>query len=388
MRAGWVLMFAMGCASNAPAGDDDEGGPDAAVPVEVADAATEPDPVIYPVPDWTTGTPAEHGLDVARLDEAAAVAEGNGSYCLLVIRHGRLVYERYFGGTDAGTQHKSWSLAKSYTGTLVGIAVDRGDLQLDQPVQDHIATWPGTGREAITVRHLISMTSGLEWSAFQDYVQMALFADDHTAFAEELAADQPAGSEWVYHNGGVQLLEPVFRDATGGTIEAYAQEHLWGPLGMTATWAHDPAGNATPYANVLASCRDHARLGYLYLHRGRWNGQQILSESWVAQATAPSQDFNRAYGYLFWLNGQTPAIDAMNNAWDGVMSPVSPPDLFAAHGFGVQFIDVIPSLDMVVVRFGEDPASGLDIGALTSDAHFGKHEDIMAPVFGAVIDGD
>ncbi|HTM21035.1 MAG TPA: serine hydrolase, partial [Kofleriaceae bacterium] len=218
-------------------------------------------------------------------------------------------------------------------------------------------------------------------------VEMALFAEDHTAFAIDLPADQPIGSAWTYHNDGVQLLEPVMRAATGMSIEDYAQQHLWGPLGMSgATWAHDPSGNPTTYANVLATCRDHARLGYLYLHHGRWNGEQLVSSEWIAQALTPSQEYNRAYGYLFWLNGETPAVDAMNEPWDDRMVPDAPPDLFAAHGFGNQFIDVIPSLDLVVVRFGEDPATGFDLGALTSDAQMGKERDILQPVLQAVRD--
>src|SRR6185369_4360917 len=133
------------------------------------------------IPDWPIGSPAAAGLDAAKLDEAATVAEANGSYCLLVIRHGALVYERYFAGTDASTPHKSWSLAKSYSGTLVGIAIDRGELSgLDAHVADYIPELKGTDRQSLTVRDLVTMTSGLQWSAFQDYVAMATLAQDDT----------------------------------------------------------------------------------------------------------------------------------------------------------------------------------------------------------------
>jgi CubicO group peptidase (beta-lactamase class C family) len=342
-------------------------------------------PVPYPSPDWPIGTPASVGLDATKLDEAASVAEGDGSYCLLVIRHGLLVYERYFAGTDATTPHKSWSLAKSYSGTLVGIAIDRGEIHgLDDSIADYVPEWQGTDRAAIKVRDLVSMTSGLQWSAFQDYVQMATLASDDTQFALGLPLTDPPGSKWIYHNGAVQLLEPLFRNATGLTIEQYATQHLWSKIGMSASWAHDPAGHPTPYANVLASCRDHARLGYLYLHGGRWAGQQVVSSSWVTQALTPSQLWNRAYGFLFWLNGETPAIDAMMEAWPDNMVPFAPRDLFAARGFGNQFVDVIPSLDLEVVRFGTDPLSG-NLADLATDARFTKHDEILQPVLASVI---
>jgi CubicO group peptidase (beta-lactamase class C family) len=332
--------------------------------------------------DWPSALPQDVALDSAKLDEAAQVAEGDGSYCLLVIRHGKLAYERYFNGSDANTPHKSWSLAKSYSSTLVGIAIDRGDLKIDDDVATHVPDWLGSPRQSITVRDLVSMTSGLQWSAFQDYVEMATLAPDRTQFAIGLPSSDPAGSKWIYHNGAVQMLEPIFRQATGMTIENYAQKYLWSKIGMAATWDHDLAGHPTPYANVLATCRDHARLGYLYLHHGRWGQEQVVSASWVAQATTPSQSFNRAYGYLFWLNGETPAMDAMMQPWPDRPVPFAPTDMFAARGFGNQFIDVIPSLDLIVVRFGVDPLN--DLGSLATDARFEKHDEILRPILEAV----
>ncbi|HZS36725.1 MAG TPA: serine hydrolase domain-containing protein [Polyangia bacterium] len=387
-----VLALALSCAGcarlSAPSAASDAKPPVRAQPNESPFGAgiTLPPPVPYPSPDWPTGTPADAGLDSTKLDQAASIAEANGSYCLLIIRHGALVYERYFAGTDASTPHKSWSLAKSYSGTLVGIAIDRGDIKsLDDAVADYVPELVGTDRASITVRDLVSMTSGLQWSAFQDYVAMAALAPDDTKFALGLALSDPPGSKWIYHNGAVQLLEPLFRGATGLSIEQYAAQHLWSKIGMSATWAHDLAGHPTPYANVLATCRDHARLGYLYLHGGRWRSEQVIAPTWIAQALAPSQPFNRAYGFLFWLNRETPAVDAMMNPWPDRMSPIAPKDLFAARGFGNQFVDVIPSLDLLVIRFGTDPLTNADVGALIDDARFTKHDDILAPVLDAVV---
>ncbi len=348
-------------------------------------AGTEPVPTPYPAPNWPAGSPADQGLDAAALVTAGGVAEKLDSYCLLVIRNGILVSEQYFNDANLASMHPSWSIAKSYSSALVGIAIQRGDIQsLKQSVADFIPTWKSDERAKITIGHLVSMTSGLKWSAFSDYVSMATFAQDHSKFATALSADTTPGNAWVYHNGGVQLLEPVFQAATGMSIEQYADLHLWKKLGMTASWGKDPSGNATPYANVLATCRDHARLGYLYLHGGKWKQEQVVPIAWVKATTSPSQPHNRAYGYLWWLNEQQPALDAMMTPFSGRMSPVAPPDMFAARGFGNQFIDVIPSLDMVVVRFGKDPVGKIDLGAIANDQRFAKHDQIMDAVLAAV----
>ncbi|HMR07462.1 MAG TPA: serine hydrolase [Polyangiaceae bacterium] len=340
---------------------------------------------VYPDPDWASGSATDHGLDPALLLAAGSVAESLDSYCLLVIRHGVLVSEQYFHDADATSAHPSWSIAKSYASALVGIAIERGEIQsLDQPVADFIPEWKSDARKDIRISHVVTMTSGLKWSAFSDYVSMATFAQNHSAFAEALSADTLPGSEWVYHNGGVQLLEPIFRAATGMSIESYAEKHLWKKLGVSASWGRDPAGNPTPYANVFASCRDHARLGYLYLRGGKWKQDAVLPAAWVKASTAPSQAHNRAYGYLWWLNAEQPAMDAMMAPFPGRMSPDAPTDLFAARGFGNQFIDVIPSLDMVVVRFGKDPTGKLDLAAYANDQRFEKHEQILGAVLSAV----
>jgi CubicO group peptidase (beta-lactamase class C family) len=352
----------------------------------------EPAPALrsvrYPALDWETAPPESQGMDSVSLDWAGQVAGQEDSFCLLVIRRGVLVYEQYFNGATAQTAHPSWSIAKSYTSTVFGVAVGRGDIpSLDVSASDYVPEWKNTPRAAITIRQLLSMQSGLHWSLTEDYVGLAVFSQDNSKDSVARPLQNAPGTKWVYNNGGVQVLERVFKNATGQTLEQYAQAHLWSPLGMTANWKKDGAGNPTAYANVLATCRDHARLGYLYLRRGTWAGQRLLSERWVKEALTPSQAMNRAYGYLFWLNGETPAVNAMGNPWPGMMAPFAPKDLFAARGFGNQFIDVIPSLDLVVVRFGKDPTNGgLDVAKLMDDSEFGTHEKILAPVLLAVED--
>lgn len=346
--------------------------------------------IVYPDPEWQTGDPTEHGIDPAALAAAAAGAEAHDSHCLIVVRHGVILAEHYWKGKDASSTDKSFSVAKSYTSALVGIAIANGDIEsLDQSAADFIPEWQGTEHEGITIRHLLSMTGGLEWNVFSDYVQMATFSSNHSAFAVGLDQQETPGSKWQYHNGGVQIFEPIFRAATGMTIEAYAEEHLWARIGAEPHWNHDPSQNPTTYAHVLATCRDHARFGYLYLRGGAWSDGQVVPADHVAASITPSQEQNRAYGYLWWLNGQMPAIDPFGQEKEGTIAPFAPADLFAARGFGDQFIDVIPSLDLVVVRIGPDPIGfNFDWGQLQQDeSQSGTHEAILQPIL-AGITGD
>ena len=369
----------------------DDATDDAAAP-QAPDAAADSAPtVLYPDPEWPTGTPESQGLDGAALAVAADAADAANSYCLLVIRHGVLVSEHYFHGADATTTPNSWSIAKSYTSTTVGIAIGAHDLPaLDTAVASFIPSWTATSRAPITLRNLVTMTSGLAWSIFSDYIEMAELAPDKSAFAVGVAANDPPGSTWVYNNSAVQVIEPLFRAATGTSIEAYAHDHLWSKIGMTATWGHDLLGHSTTYANVLATCRDHARLGYLYLHGGRWKTEQVVPAEWVTAATTPSQPYNRGYGYLFWLNGQGPTITSTGAQHAEELYTYAPADLFAARGFGGQFIDVIPSLDMVVVRFGTDPTALTStnptdiVTALLEEETADIHRSILVPILAAV----
>ena len=383
-----LVLLGCGAGQQMTAGDDanvvDAGHADAIVPSDPVEASSDAAVVPYPDPDWSTDTPQSQGLDPSSLAAADAVAGAHNSYCLLVIRHGVLVWESYFNGHNATSTDGSWSIAKSYSSAVTGIALDRGDIgSLNDSVAKYVPSWKPKSNAAITVRDLVSMTSGLHWDVFGDYVAMAELAPDKTGYAVGLSIDAAPGAAWTYNNSAVQVLEQVIRTATTKSMDVYAQDHLWSKIGSKARWAHDLAGHPTAYANVLATCRDHARLGYLYLHGGRWKDEQVISSSWVTASITPSQSMNRAYGYLWWLNGGTPAMNAMKESWPGQMVAGAPADLFAARGFGNQFIDVIPSLDLIVVRFGADPVAKFDLATLTADSRFELHDKILAPILTA-----
>lgn len=316
-----------------------------------------------PGASWPRVSPASVGLDPAKLEEIAAQARRGKSYCLVVVRDGKLAGEWYFGGTGPSTSRNVFSVTKSFASTLVGIAQDDGDLRVGDRASRWIRRWTGTASEAVTIRNLLSMDSGRQWSFFTDYLQL-LAASDRTAFATGLGQSSRPGATWRYNNAAVQTLEPILRSATGEDVAAFAKRRLFEPLGMARTRVtRDPAGNPQLFQGLESTCRDLARFGVLILNDGKWGSKRIVSRRWVEQATGrPSTSLNAAYGYLWWLNrygtlaspsAATSATGAREaDARKGRLVPGAPADMVWALGLGNQLIQVDPGSRTVVVRLG------------------------------------
>jgi CubicO group peptidase (beta-lactamase class C family) len=351
---------------------------------------------VYPVPTWPSALPEHHGFDPALLADAADYASEHKSNCLLVVRHGQLVGEWYWQDTEPTTLVKNWSVAKAYTSTVVGLAIDRGDLEgLHQPAADWIPSWQDDDHAAITVGDLLSMSSGLLFDIIADNVTMPL-ADDMSALAIAAPVANPPGAVWEYNNHSVQALEPVLRAATGQAADAYANQHLFEPLGMYVEWKRDAVGQPALYMNANASCRDQARLGLLYLRRGCWDGERVLSEAWIDEATSPSTSQNRGYGRYWWLSGEDPTLDSVTFEAKGPdgLHGYAPDDAFCAVGLGSQVIEVVPSLDLVVVRMGTAPHDDLEawldplglIEEVMSDGEQLVHNGVLERVLAAIVE--
>ena len=298
----------------------------------------------YPSPEWPVGAPEDHGFDAAALESAAAHAQLVQSQCLLVVRHGAIVFERYWMDTDEATKNKSWSVAKSYTSAIVGIALAKGDLgDLDDSVAEYLPELAGSAKESVTLRHLLTMTAGIYADLIDDMVGL-FTAPDMTDKALAIELSGEPGATWQYANAAVQMFEPIFRAAVGVSADEYAHEHLFERIGMDAEWNKDMAGNPSLYMNVLASCRDHAKFGYLYLRDGCWDREQIVPKAWVVESTEPSTELNRGYGYYWWLSGGEPTLDFIDSTplARGTLHPGGPDDSFCAVGLGSQVIEVVP----------------------------------------------
>ena len=358
-HAAWVALVVAALIAGACA--DDSGSPedtasDGTAPVETtapptaAPPTTEPvDDRAWPTADWGQVEPEDAGIDPVVLDEVVNLVEASGSDCLVVSRDGQLVGEWFWNETGPDFEREAWSVTKSITATLVGIAQHQGHLDIDQPASDFIHEWEGTDSEDVTIRNLLSNDSGRFHTFEVDYLDMARDADDKTTFAIELDQEHEIGTHWVYNNAAIQVLEAVLERATGTDVGTFAREHLFEPLGMSTTIATDPAGNTLTFMGAQMSCRDMARFGLLNLRAGEWDGEEIVPADFVAEATRPSTELNPGYGLLWWLFG-TDTDELVETAPGQDAIPGGEPRAYAALGLGGQIVVVIPEHDLVVTR--------------------------------------
>jgi CubicO group peptidase (beta-lactamase class C family) len=341
----WLVAACVLLLASCNGGDEDGGTPVAptAPPETTAPAAED---IVWPTRDWEVSTPEEQGMDSARLEGVADYCEKHGCRAVVIARRGRLVWERYWGGWDKDSTQNGWSIAKSFTSALVGIAIAEGHIEsIDQSAADFIEEWQGTEKAKVTLRHLLSLTSGLGWHeayAGESDVSKMFTASDQVAYVVERPLAHEPGMRFQYSTGDPELCSRILRVATGVEAKEYAQEKLFDVLGMPrTTWPTDAEGQTMTYCCVTTTAREFAKFGYLYLRGGRWEDQQVVPEEWVRESTQPSQDMFTQYGYLWWLPDFTDV----------------PPDTFEARGIQAKHLYVIPSLDIVAVRLGEgDPA--------------------------------
>lgn len=293
----------------------------------------------WPTHGWRPGKPAAFGLSQPRLAEARTFSEDKATDALLVIRHGYIVAEWYFEGYKRGQLHESTSMAKSVTSILVGIALDEGKIRsVGQPAAEYFPEWlqAADPHNRISIVHLLSMTSGLNWDSQEDTQRMKA-GSNWLSYALERPVAVSPGTRWLYSNGDATLLSGIVRKATGASLFDYGREKLFRPLNLRRIkWGHDGSGTTDGGSGIEATARDYSKIGLLYLKRGRWEKQQIVSESWVNLSTRTSP-VAKDYAYLWWRFPEGPP--ALENA-------------FYAHGARGQYLLVIPKLDMVVTRLG------------------------------------
>lgn len=314
------------------------------------------------VDGWPTASPAALGLRPTRLATLAREARRADSTCYAVVRRGRLARD-WNWGTPRTMPREAFSVTKSVTSALVGIAVRDGSLRLGDRVARYVPQWRGTPSSGVTVRNLLSNDSGRYWSIDSDYGALVR-ARNRTAYAVGLPQQHAPGSAWAYNNAAIQVLEAVLRRATGTPVDRFAARRLFAPLGMTHTrMVRDASGRSTTtFFGLQTTCLDLARLGTLYLGQGAVAGRRILSRGYVRQSVgSPSTPHNAAYGYLWWLNrpgplrGATDAVDAAGqpvSPVSGQLAPQAPASTYAALGLGGQVLLVDPRSRTVVVRLG------------------------------------
>jgi len=338
---------------------------DAAVPTDDQPAAA----LLREIAGPAVVAPATPQL-AAALDRAFAEPDAppfRHTRAIVIVKDGRIVAERYAEGFGVDTPLLGFSATKSVVSALIGILVRERKLARDAPAP--IAAWQGEGdpRHAITVDQLLRHTAGLALgsslqantgSALEPVNRMKFVEDDMAACAESAALETAPGGTWNYHDGNYLVLSQLIRDATGGRpadVLRFAQRELFAPLGMNhVTLQFDGAGTLEGSSQMLASARDWARFGQLYLNDGVVGGKRILPVGWVNYSAAPTPGAFVGYGAGFWTNlgDSKGAAYRIQQGW--------PRDALFAKGSIGQYVIVIPSEHLVIVRFGRTANWPLD----------------------------
>jgi CubicO group peptidase (beta-lactamase class C family) len=253
----------------------------------------------------------------------------------------------YYHGTDL---HSMQSVSKTVSSVIIGIAVTRGDFKasLDTPILKYFdeskVKNADDRKRRITLRHVLTMTTGLDWNeeiAYDDPKNDASVmeaTDDWVQYVIDRPMAQEPGKVFNYSSGVSELLPYIFEKETGQDIEKYGEKYLFAPLGMEHYWKRSPLGVVDSEGGLFLKNSDLAKIGYLYLHNGEWDGKQIVSKDWVKQSLAPSTDAEEGfkYGFKWWL---LPRTDRQGYVW-------------MALGFGGQRLMVFPEEEMIAVFTG------------------------------------
>lgn len=263
-----------------------------------------------------TARPLPSGPPLALSVDVDAYMNAQRSAALLVLHKGQLRLERYGLDFDATGRWTSFSVAKSFTSTLVGAAVRDGHIRsLDDKVTDYLPQMKGSAYEQVSVRQLLTMTSGVRWN--EDYADpnsdVARFNNHQpeegvetlVSYLRRLPREVPAGTRWLYSTGETNLVGVLIGEATKKPLATYLSEKVWGPAGMEqqATWILSRTGREISGCCLQAATRDFARYGLFILDGAKVNGQSIVPDGWLAEATRQQADIGtpgRGYGYQWW----------------------------------------------------------------------------------------
>ncbi|MBS1601205.1 MAG: serine hydrolase [Bacteroidetes bacterium] len=302
--------------------------------------------------DWPTGDRGceGDGVDTAKMNAAVSLAYGgSGTRAVVVVYHGKIVGERYAPGFDRHTRLAGWSMAKGVTSAMVGILVGQHRLDVGGPAP--VEEWRKDDRRRITVEDLLHMKSGLSWwelyAGPADATRMLFEEADMGKFAERSALRHLPGGVFNYSSGTANILSSIIRSKTGIGYYRWPYEQLFYKIGMySAVLEPDAGGTFVGSSYCYATARDWARFGLLYLRDGVWGGQRVLPAGWVSYTRKGD-----GYGAMWWLNT------------GGRRFPGVPEDCYSCEGYEGQYVWVIPSRDLVVVRLAMEHGARLNGGA-------------------------
>jgi CubicO group peptidase (beta-lactamase class C family) len=318
---------------------------------------------------WDTVSPASLGWCEAEIDTLIDYLDSQDTKAFIVLKGGKIAIEHYFG---TFTQDSIWywaSAGKTLTAFTTGIALQEGLLALNDKSSDYLGTgWtvcPSAKEDLIQVVHQLSMTSGLDDGVPDEFCTL----DTCLQYLTD------AGTRWAYHNGPYTLLDGVLSNATGMSLNSYVTQKIKTPTGMSGIFVQ------SGYNNIFYSKpRSAARFGLLLLNRGTWNNTPVLTDTtYFNQMTNTSQPHNLSYGYLTWLNGKASyKLPGAQFNVPGMLAPSAPADMYCAMGKNGQFIDVVPSQQIVLIRMGDSPSGAL-VPAFLNDSIWARFSQVLQP---------
>lgn len=316
---------------------------------------------------WDTLSPSSLGWCQDKIDTLLNFLDSKNTKAFIVLKDGKIVIEHYF---DTFTVDSLWywaSAGKSLTSFLVGMAKQDGFLNLSDSTSQYLGSgWticPPAKEGMITVLDQLRMTSGLN-----DLVPDNYCTDDTCL---EYLAD--AGTRWAYHNAPYTLLDGVIENSTGQALNLYLLNKVKTPTGITGNYY--PSGYNSLFISIP---RSMARFGLLMLNHGNWDGNQIMTDTtYYNEMINTSQNLNPSYGYLWWLNGKPSyLVPGLQIPFPGPLMPHAPLDMYSALGKNGQFINIVPSQNLVLVRMGDAPGVG-EVPFLFNDSIWERMQDVM-----------
>jgi CubicO group peptidase (beta-lactamase class C family) len=312
----------------------------------------------FPTDEWIATSPEEQRMNSTILDEMMQYIEDSLApmHGLVVTRNGYIVKEAYWSFYTSNDAHHIFSATKSFTGTLVGIAIKEGFIDnISQPVVDFFPSMTienlDSRKEAMTLEHVLTMTTGLDWNEWNNsyeeptnmYYQMFASSNPIQFFLNLPMAHVP-GEHWVYTTGASHLLSAIIHETTNMTTRDFALEYLFDPLDMSiGMWNIDNQGINIGGTQLYVTPRSMAKLGILYLNDGAWDGEDILPENWVDQSSYPHVSITQdvSYGYQWWI--------------------ATPSGIYIASGSNGQHIYVIPDYNVAISMTANADEPGEDI---------------------------
>ncbi len=322
---------------------------------------------------WDTLSTVSLGWNDQKVDSLYQFLETQNTKAFLILKDGKIVLEKYFGTFSMDSAWYWASAGKSMTAFLTGIAQEEGHFSIADTTSQYLGTgWTSLAPQqeaAITIEHQLTMTTGLDdWTGNPD-----------CTFDSCLVYRADPGARWAYHNAPYSLISSVIESATGHTYNQYTYNKLTPKTGITGFWI------AFGFDRVFFSKpRTMARYGLLVLNGCVWDGDTLLhDQSYLQQMTNTSQNLNKSYGYLWWLNGQeSHMLPVLQTVFPGWITPNAPEDMYAAMGKNGQLLNIVPSENIVVVRMGNNPDNSFVPAAFQDSMWYWINRVMTSPTTG------